>query len=339
MQACFETTLNALNLSAPQHFHNLTLFPLQTELVPQLPYIMLSTALEHHWLHITEINEGGSVPELRVHNESEHFILLLDGEELAGAKQNRVLNTSILVPPSSKMQIPVSCTEQRRWSYKSHKFHKSEHLMFRKARAKKMAQVSESLKSSRTYDSQQGEVWHDIEELHANLRVRSATGAMSDVFEERKDHLQDYLDAFAYVACSQGMLVGLNGKVVGLEYLSRPENFELLFPQLLESYAMDALGEADPIKPSPLSLETAQRYLEQLWGTKGEAFEAKGAGMNLRLESSTVVGAALLEQEEVIHFSSFPREEEIDSSRHSFRRTQIRRASRRARQQQSHPTK
>ena len=43
---------------------------------------------------ITEVSEGGSVPELRVVNKGDARILVLDGEELRGAKQNRVLNTT-----------------------------------------------------------------------------------------------------------------------------------------------------------------------------------------------------------------------------------------------------
>ena len=52
--------------------------------------------------------------------------MLFDGEELKGAKQNRILNTTILIAAGSSLDVPVSCTEQGRWSYASREFDESE---------------------------------------------------------------------------------------------------------------------------------------------------------------------------------------------------------------------
>ena len=40
-------------------------------------------------VRITEISEGGSVPDLRVAKVGDLPLLLLDGQQLVGAKQNR----------------------------------------------------------------------------------------------------------------------------------------------------------------------------------------------------------------------------------------------------------
>ena len=66
---------------------------------------------------VTEINESGSVPELRITNNLDERVLLIDGQELIGAKQNRILNTDVLVSAKKSLNLPVSCVEQGRWGY------------------------------------------------------------------------------------------------------------------------------------------------------------------------------------------------------------------------------
>ena len=66
-------------------------------------YITLRQALGEGLAVITEVSEGGSVPELCVVNTGDARILVLDGEELRGAKQNRVLSTAILIDGHSTL--------------------------------------------------------------------------------------------------------------------------------------------------------------------------------------------------------------------------------------------
>ena len=142
-----------------QTFNNMAVIPLFTSVNDSLKYLTLKEALEGGLLAITEISKTGSVPELRVVNKAEIPVLLLDGEELAGAKQNRVLNTTILLKEQSETVIPVSCTEQGRWSYASAEFFESGNIMSHNLRLKKAASVKRSLEASRSYRGDQGAVW------------------------------------------------------------------------------------------------------------------------------------------------------------------------------------
>ena len=102
---------------------NLTLVPLTGgEGHGQLAYCLAADAIAAGVFTVTEMSQGGAVPLLTVVSEATRMVLLLDGEELVGAKQNRILNTSVLVPAKSKIIIPVSCVEQGRWRHVSPDF-------------------------------------------------------------------------------------------------------------------------------------------------------------------------------------------------------------------------
>src|SRR5262245_53696470 len=90
----------------PRHSHGLQVFGLRVESPAAAPYATLDEAMGRHEIEVTEVSEGGSVPTLRVHNKSDSRVFLMAGEHLVGAKQNRVLNTSLMVGAKSEVPIP-----------------------------------------------------------------------------------------------------------------------------------------------------------------------------------------------------------------------------------------
>jgi len=75
------------------------------------------------------VSEGGRVPELKMINKSDDKILVIEGEELIGARQNRVVNATFLIPAHAEVIIPVSCVEQGRWAYRSQRFQSGKKIM------------------------------------------------------------------------------------------------------------------------------------------------------------------------------------------------------------------
>ena len=179
MQEKIVSRLKSVKLGDPQSHGNIAIFPIADGEGGSVSYITLSEALEGRLLTVTEVSQGGSVPELKVTNSAETPVLLLDGEELAGAKQNRVLNTTVLVPEKQDIVIPVSCTEQGRWAYATQAFYDSGTVMARSIRARKNRSVSESLASSASFRSDQGEVLlhdQDVWDLTGNNSLEAAFG-------------------------------------------------------------------------------------------------------------------------------------------------------------------
>ena len=114
--------LPTLRVGDPVRHEALSVFPLFSDANDGVDYRLSDEALADESLLVEEVSEGGSVPDLLVENKGDVRVLFLEGEELVGAKQNRILNTSVLVAAHTKIEIPVSCVEQGRWGYKSRYF-------------------------------------------------------------------------------------------------------------------------------------------------------------------------------------------------------------------------
>ena len=160
-----------VRIGVPLHFKTLSVFPLFTEPNGSVEYVLADEAIRDQLLTVQEVSEAGSVPELLVENKADVRVLFIEGEELVGAKQNRILNTSILVAAKSKTKIPVSCVEQGRWGYTSKFFGSSGSHSPSKVRYALKGSVTASLKHGGTRHSDQGEVWNKLK--HFTLRISS----------------------------------------------------------------------------------------------------------------------------------------------------------------------
>ncbi len=299
--------LAQLSVGQPQTQGPLSLYPLIHSRPTPPDYITLDQALREKSVKVTEVSEGGSVPELFFVNAGEMGVFLLDGEELVGAKQNRILNLSVLVSGGSRVKIPVSCVEQGRWHYRSREFSTSKSSYFAKGRAKKIAQVSESLKARGERDGNQGQVWQEVSRLADYLDTSSSTEAMADIFAAKEAELQPYLQAFELVLNQVGALFVIHGQILGLDCFDSPPIFAMLLPKLVRGYAMEALATPIPaVTPQPnLGI---QGFLAELQKAQVDTFPALGEGSDLRLKGQTLIGSALIARQRVIHLSAFPQD-------------------------------
>jgi hypothetical protein len=327
METIVKTRLQSVQFGEAQTYGNITILPLITPADGNLQYHTLGEALATKGTTITEVSAAGSVPDLLVVNRANTPVLLIDGEELAGAKQNRVLNTSILIKENSETKIPVSCTEQGRWSYASHAFSESGNVMAHKARARKTRSVHESLAFSGAPKSDQGEVWGSIAELQEKSSCWSSTSAMSDVYKAREEDLRKCDEVFKPVANQVGLIAFIGGKPVGADVISLTGAYAKLHPKLVRSYALEAVlntdpaplagkskGEAQP-PPDPTAIATnARKFLEEIVAADERPFPSVGHGADYRYTSKGLAGTALVLESEVIH-AAFLRLEETPERR------------------------
>jgi hypothetical protein len=292
--------LPAFRIGEPLRHKGLSVFPLYADSESQAQYLVAEEALADGIATVEEISEAGSVPELLVDNRSDKRILLLEGEELRGAKQNRILNTSVLVPARCTVKIPVSCVEQGRWRYSGRQFESSGHHATAKLRRTLKASVSESLLCDLGHRSDQGQVWDQVESLHCCLGVESATSAMSDAFESYEDQISSYREHLKYAEGASGLAVAIGGRVMSVDFFDQPATCERVWGRLLSGMVFDALAAKEDERA--VSSADVERLLRTDFAW--HQVPAAGEGTECRAESSAGDHAsALLLGDMVVHGS------------------------------------
>jgi hypothetical protein len=296
-------TISQLHPGEAHTFEGLTVIPLFGESAPGADYLTLDEALSQKQARIIEVSEEGEVPTLLFDNLGERKVLLVDGDELVGAKQNRIINLTILVPAHTKMEIPVSCVEAGRWAHVSEEFSSPGRAMFSRARAAKSESVSKRMKRSGERASDQSEVWDNMSECIASFDIPSATESMSDIYESNEQRLGRYREAFTARDGQVGALFAIHGWIQGLELFDNDKTLGHYLARLVSSYALSSLADsAEDLRAGTLDVN---RFLERVMTAQAERFTALGEGEDLRLSGEVLTGGALQAEERIVHLAAF----------------------------------
>jgi hypothetical protein len=292
-----EQAIQAIEIGDPVYHASLTVFPLFADQAAPMDHLILEEALASNLVEITEVSESGNVPELLLINRSDSKILLLDGEELVGAKQNRILNITILIAARMKVKIPVSCVEQGRWNYRSRTFDAGA-FATTSMRSRTKAETMDSVRQNKTHCSDQGRVWDDVECMMNDMNVDSDTSAMHEAYIMRDNNLILPADANGYIAC-------IGERVLGGDLFTRTDALRLKWPRLVKSLAMEAMSWGDDVAQTDASV--AKTFLSQAATSIAEPYETPGIGCGVHIDGTGVIGNALLVYGEVLHVSMFRR--------------------------------
>ncbi|MBW2146142.1 MAG: hypothetical protein JRI22_03875 [Deltaproteobacteria bacterium] len=320
--------LETVKLARKQTCLNMALFPLLAPNGDEPEYLTLEEALDNDAIEITEVTKGGSVQELKLINRGAQHVLIVEGEELVGAKQNRIVNATFLFAGNSEVIIPVSCVEQGRWDYRSHKFESGGKLMQSSLRGEHKSAVMASLASGGGFQSDQDMIWNGLAQKAHRMNVCAPTMAMADLFEQHEDRFSSYLKSFFLVDNQVGAVFVLNGKVAGLECFGYQRTFAGFFEKLIKSYVLDALDwlqEGQTIKPRT---EPVRRFLDATKNAKRETYPSIGLGKNISMHSRTISGSALVNGEKVLHLSAFRIRNQSKGGKVPFHRYSARRRQR-----------
>ena len=290
--------LLGLEISDPVSHGLLHIFPLRGGTHAEGDISLLEDGLLTGTLHIEELHDSSGVPELRVVNEGALRVLILEGDELIGAGQNRVANSSFLVAAGSDLVLPVSCVERGRWSYRPRAFAPATVSPHPALRRPATRSVHDLLRHGRGHRSDPRGVWREVDRSACLHRVASPTHALQD------SHLCERLDAVGKLARelpegTSGVVVAIGERLVLLEVLAGPCTFARVFRRLLSGYAFESVGLDRPYgTPDTLAVRS---FIEVAAKAALEEHQAVGAGQDVRFEGDGLSGYALIGERGVLH--------------------------------------
>ncbi|MGQ9489038.1 MAG: ARPP-1 family domain-containing protein [Armatimonadota bacterium] len=296
--------LQCLRIGEPETFKNLTMHPLLDGLSGSPDYLLLEQAVQDGLVQVTEVSEVGAVNSLKVTNCAEKPVLIVDGEELVGAKQNRVVNLTILVPEQETIIIPASCVGQGRWRDVLPEFRVLRQSMPADMWTRKAMQVSSYRERTGEPRSDQSALWDELDRKRMTVDVDSPTGAMSDIYERYEVTLADYERAFRPAEGQVGALFSINGRIAGVDVFDYAHTLSRFFPKLVRSYALDAISffQVDFV---PVFAQTVQQFIERVGSADSQTFPAVGEGEDVRFRGAGIVGSALVARGRVMHLCAF----------------------------------
>jgi hypothetical protein len=274
-------------LGEPHSFGGLTLLPLFPIEAPAVEYIGLDEAVAGG-LAVHEVDEAGAVQLLLLENPLAERVLLYPGEELVGAKQNRVVEHAVLVEAGASLKIPVHCVERGRWAYRSRSFTPAPRAAYPSLR-----------KAQR---EGQSAVWAEVGAKSHRMQSLSLTEAAEQLYADHRSSLDEYLQALPRLDGQAGVLVGIAGRLVCLDYVSRSEVFAGLYLKLLRGYALEAIET--PVD-KPLRKAAVGRFLGELELAQRTSGPAIGLGERGEL-TEYAVGSELVLDGEVVALTAFP---------------------------------
>ncbi|MDY0168739.1 MAG: HIRAN domain-containing protein [Thermoguttaceae bacterium] len=294
--------MGRLTFGRPQHYHNLTVLPLIWPETQEPPYELIQTAIERKEAEVGEVDEDGQVSRLRVTNRAGRPLLVPEGAILIGAKQNRMVNVTVLVAAASEFALPVTCVEQGRWGYQS-KHMAAAACASTSLRRRNLRAVHRSREATGQADGDQGGVWQSVAAHLECFDICSETASFTDGLTAVDDRLHPYRQHLTPPGEAAGVVVARGDEVVGVELFDSPRTFAATWPQRSAAFFLDALADESPQEEA--DIEHGKRFLDRVADCARPRVPAIGLGDELEFRNGHIIGGALLFGGCICHLSAF----------------------------------
>ena len=292
------------NVSEPVEKNNITTFFLSSIEKNNNKYLSFSEAIAKNQVQISEVNKEGLLTKLSVSNKSSDNIIILNGELIIGTqiRQDRIVDSTVLIPGHATVLINTFCGEQYRWSPRlSNKISTSESLYFSSGRANNAADINTKL-------SKQCRIWSEISEKISDFNVKSFTNSVDQIYKKKKVNVEEIVNFFKIPSEAVGVVLGINNQLVNIDIFSNNCMLQIYLPKIIRSIALDSFKKIS--KRSYLKKKDVHRFLRQIHqANKQKRQVVEGAlGEELQFNSESVAGSILYHKEQTVHFSAFVKE-------------------------------
>ena len=292
------------NVSEPVEKNNITAFFLSSIEKNNNKYLSFSEAIAKNQVQISEVNKEGLLTKLSVSNKSSDNIIILNGELIIGTqiRQDRIVDSTVLIPGYATVLINTFCGEQYRWSPRlSNKISTSESLYFSSGRANNAADINTKL-------SKQCRIWSEISEKISDFNVKSFTNSVGQIYKKKKVNVEEIVNFFKIPSEAVGVALGINNQLVNIDIFSNNCMLQIYLPKIIRSIALDSFKKIS--KKSYLKKKEVHRFLRQIHqANKQKRKVVEGTlGEELQFNSESVAGSILYHKEQTVHFSAFVKE-------------------------------
>lgn len=304
--------LGTLRPGEPLPVGGLTLWPLTRASEDEAGVDLAHEALGGGSLTIAE-QEQAQVSKVRANNKGERPVLILEGESLQGALQNRMVVDSLLVGAGRTADLSVGCVEQGRWGW---------------GRASRLTTsdvpVDPEIRSTSTCESvhgtgiDQGRLWRDVHGKLARWRTQTASSCYTTGSTNEAQRTRRRVSEIEPLPNQIGVLVTRGDQLVGLEVLSDPALWRRAAGRLLPSYLLVDFQDdedQDAENPEAEDQETkdqeprqhgAEWWLGRLASCSIKTTPAAEESSALVLESPGMCGRGIANKERLLHVAVFP---------------------------------
>jgi len=262
--------------------------------------------------HVT-IQETGKLDFVGLKNRGNARAVVIDGMEICGATQCRVLGASAVLDPGENTELPSCGTKRDHAAAGAAAFPK---YTFPPASHRRMMRL-ESIegKNGDELNMKQRRVWEKLRELFRDMEFTEPSMDVDDLYWHLSVPIEDYSWRHRIEPLQTGMLTVLDKDTWFMDLFLNTKLFENFFPSLIKSYAFDAAmrrikGRKKTVYDRDADFETAQdafNYMKSV-NYKQMAYKGRPLKDSFYFDAKKACGAALINNGQMIHLAAYSKD-------------------------------